>query len=406
MLKTANSPTHVPFRRGGYLLLLRCFRALFWHSGLRLLCAWRAKRTFLSCPVTILCCVAGLVLSQIPSVARAQQATEPQKTDDKTAIPPVSDWPKLEIPTDNADGKLESFIASAKKLQPRSAEQYIEMQRSIRSAAKLLVELTTDRSSPVLKQAEADFVSASVMLLGNEGPDAQVKTFERFRDYLADKKKIAFADIQMAFLAGQNLEQIADVSLAKKAYESFAEIFKQKDDPALADIVATLEANVRRLDLPGKLFKLQSNTLDGAKFELEAQRGKYVLIYFWSSASPPCEQEFPYMRSVYEKYKSRGFEIVGVGMDEKKDAAIQFVKRLEVPWINVWDNRKDGVAKVMQNYGISALPTLILLDKELKVITLEARGLLLGKALENLLPDPKPEEPNPDDPKPDDPKPK
>lgn len=94
------------------------------------------------------------------------------------------------------------------------------------------------------------------------------------------------------------------------------------------------------------------------------------------------------MLAVYNKYKERGFEIVGIGLDEKKDAAQAFLKKLSIPWINLWESRKNGVSKVMETYGVNAIPTLFLLDKEGKVITIEARGLLLGKALEQLLPEP------------------
>jgi peroxiredoxin len=93
------------------------------------------------------------------------------------------------------------------------------------------------------------------------------------------------------------------------------------------------------------------------------------------------------MLGVYEKYKDRGFEIVGIGLDEKKDEALAFIKKLSIPWINLWDSRKNGVSKVMETYGVSAIPTVFLLDKEGKVISLEVRGLLLGKELERLLPD-------------------
>ena len=93
------------------------------------------------------------------------------------------------------------------------------------------------------------------------------------------------------------------------------------------------------------------------------------------------------MLSVYNKYRDRGFEIVGIGLDEKKDEAQAFLERLKIPWINLWESRKKGVSKVMESYGVSAIPTVFLLNREGKVITIEARGLLLGKALEKLLPD-------------------
>jgi len=309
----------------------------------------------------------------------------------KPATAPIPEWQKLVVPDTDDLKELEAFIDSTKKRQPVTGEQYVEMQRSLRTASKRVVELVVDRKSPLFRKAESEFVNASVMLLGNEGPDAQRKTFERFRDYLKERPNIEFTDIQMALLAGQNLEQLADYQLAKEAYKTFAELFRDKKDPNLSEVIAMFESNGRRLDLPGKQFELKGTTISGEDFDIESLRGKFVLVYFWASISKPCELEHPYMLSVYNKYKSRGFEIVGIGLDEEKEVAQAFIQRLEVPWANLWESRKQGVSKVMETYGVSATPTSFLLDKDGKVITIEARGLLLGKALENLLPESPPE---------------
>lgn len=298
----------------------------------------------------------------------------------------VSNWRPLIAPVGNDLDQLARFLDETKKLQPVKPEQYIEMQRALRETAKRILEIETDRKSLLFRKAESEFVSASVMLLGNEGPDAQRKTFERFKDYLSKKEKIEFMDIQMAVLAGANLEQLPDSTLGKEAYQSFADIFRKKEDKSLDEVIRLLESNGRRLELPGKEFKLVGTDFTGEDFDLKSLRGKVVLIYFWASASQACEQEHPYMLSVYNTYKNKGFEIVGIGLDEKKDQAQAFIKKLSMPWINIWDSRKAGVSKVMETYGVSAVPTLILLDRDGKVISLEARGLLLGKALEKLLP--------------------
>jgi thiol-disulfide isomerase/thioredoxin len=298
----------------------------------------------------------------------------------------VSQWQAVSVPESQDLTVLDAFIATTKKLQPRTPEQYVEMQRAIRTAAKKIIESSKDKSSPLFKKAEADFVNASVMLLGNEGPDAQRKTFERFRDYLKTRSKIEFVDVQMAMLAGQNLEQLADYSLAKEAYISFADVMSEKKDDSLTSIIAMFESNARRLDLPGKELPLISTTITGEDFNLKSQRGKYVLVYFWSSTIKACEQEHPYLLSVYKEYKERGFEVVAISLDEKKELATQFIKKNDMPWINLWDTRKDGVAKIMEGFGVNAIPTLFLLDPEGKVISLEARGLLLGRALARYLP--------------------
>ena len=321
----------------------------------------------------------SLVAVCFPSIA--------QEAVNKVEATPPNVWQTLIVPDTKDSQELETFLDSTKKRQPKTGEQYVEMQRALRTVAKTLVELNTDSSSRLFKKAEAEFVNASDLLIGNEGPEAQRKTFERFREYLTARPKIEFADIQMSILAGQNLEQLADYGLAKEAYKTFAEIFREKKDPNLVEIISMLEANARRLDLPGNPFKLVGTTMSGDDFDIASLKGKIVLIYFWSSATAACEREHPFLVSLYDKYKNRGFEVVGIGLDDKKELAQSFMKRLQVPWINLWESRKNGVSKVMEAFGVSAIPSFFLLDKEGKVVTIEARGKVLVNLLETLLPD-------------------
>jgi peroxiredoxin len=302
------------------------------------------------------------------------------------SVPTVAAWTPIVLPESDDIQVLMQFLTETKKRQPVQTVQYIEMQRALRTVSKKIVELVTDHNAPEYRFAEAEYVNASVMLLGNDGQDAQRRTFERFRDYFKERPKVEFSDIQMAMLAGQNLEQLSDYQLAKEAYTTFADVFREKKDPGLAAVISMFESNARRLDLPGKEFALIGTTIAGDDFRITSLKGKVVLIYFWS-ISKPCELEHPYMLSIYNKYQPRGFEIVGISLDERKDDASAFIKKLQMPWVNLWESRTEGVSKVMESYGVNATPTSFLLDREGKVITIEARGLLLGKALEKLIPD-------------------
>jgi thiol-disulfide isomerase/thioredoxin len=230
-----------------------------------------------------------------------------------------------------------------------------------------------------------DFISSSVMLLGNDGKDAQLATFQKFKDYLTAKKKLQINDVQMAMLACQNLEQLSDVKFAKQAYQTFADILASRKDETFAPIIELMRASVQRLDLPGKVMDIRGTTITGEEFSIESLRGKYVLVNVWATFSPPCVQEYPYIRKIYDTYQDSGFEVVGICLDTDRDVMLKFIRDNQMPWVNLYDADQPGTHPVTTKYGIASFPTMILLDREGKVLSLETRGLILGNALAKLL---------------------
>jgi thiol-disulfide isomerase/thioredoxin len=284
------------------------------------------------------CCVATDVTQDQSVLGQSPQEKAP------AVQPATTDWQPIVVPETKDIAALEAFLDQTKQRKPQRPEHYVEMQKALRSTAKKMVESIPDRNSDLYRKAEGEFVNASVMLLGNDGPDAQRRTFDQFKEYLTARSKIAFSDVQMAMLAGQNLEQLEDLTLAKEAYNTFAQIFRDKQDPNLEAIVPLFESNARRLDLPGKPFALVGTTISGDDFDVAKFKGNVVLIYFWSSSTPMCERQLPFLLEAYSKYKDKGFEVVGIGLDEKKEDAQAYLKRLHVPWVNVWESLKDGVS--------------------------------------------------------------
>lgn len=296
-------------------------------------------------------------------------------------IPPIP-WPELKVPDSKSVEELAKFVAETKALQPTTEVRYREMQNAIVEGSKRIIQLTKDRTTPEFRAAEFDYISSSVMLLGNSGPAAQKKTYEQFRDYVRSKVKPDDNDLKMVLLAGQNLEQFADGKMARDAYLEFARILKEKKNDALNVWITMLEANAKRTDLPGKELVVKGKTVTGENFDIKSCRGKWTLVYFWTSWDASCRQEYPYMRKLYLDYREKGFEIVAISLDEDREKMAAFIRENEVPWINLWDDENRSSPVAVQQYGISSIPTMLLLDREGKVISMEARGLILGKLLE------------------------
>lgn len=112
---------------------------------------------------------------------------------------------------------------------------------------------------------------------------------------------------------------------------------------------------------------------DGKMFELKSLRGKYVLIDFWASWCGPCMREMPNVVKLYKECKGKNFEIVGVSLDQKRDAWLGAVKKNNMKWIQVSDLKAWGMLPV-KLCNVSAIPYTVLIDPDGKVIALELRG--------------------------------
>jgi thiol-disulfide isomerase/thioredoxin len=108
-----------------------------------------------------------------------------------------------------------------------------------------------------------------------------------------------------------------------------------------------------------------------------------VLVDFWATWCGPCKAELPNVLANYEKYHSRGFEVVGVSCDEDKAALIKFIEDQKLPWPIMF--QQPGEPSMANYYGITGIPTAILTNKKGEVISLNARGPELTRLLGELL---------------------
>ena len=78
----------------------------------------------------------------------------------------------------------------------------------------------------------------------------------------------------------------------------------------------------------------------GKTFRLSDQRGKVVLLDFWSTFCEPCKAEFPHLRAMYDADREKGLLVVGVAMDGPETVAdvTSFVKRFELDFPIVTDD--------------------------------------------------------------------
>lgn len=114
------------------------------------------------------------------------------------------------------------------------------------------------------------------------------------------------------------------------------------------------------------------------------KNNKVVLLDFWASWCGPCRKEMPTIVEAYNKYKSSGFEIIGVSLDDNQDAWTRAIKSMNMTWPQMSDlGGWKSEAAVL--YNVTSIPFTLLLDKDGKVIAKNLRGKQLLNKLEELL---------------------
>jgi len=113
------------------------------------------------------------------------------------------------------------------------------------------------------------------------------------------------------------------------------------------------------LEKPAPEFKLTA--LDGRIINLADYRGRNVAITFWASWCGPCRMEMPILRTFYEKARKQNsdFEILAISVDSDRADAATAAKELQIPFPVL----HDVDSKVSDNYGVSAIPMLFVIDK-------------------------------------------
>ena len=177
--------------------------------------------------------------------------------------------------------------------------------------------------------------------------------------------------------------------LAAASMQAFGPLFAKSGDPQIKRMGESFAGTLRRLSLLGKPMEIKGTLLDGTPFNQASVAGKVVLVDFWATWCGPCVAEIPNMLEQYEKYHAKGFEIVGVSLDEDRDTLVQFVTEKKLPWPVLFEKPEgEGWQHPLATfYGISGIPQLILVGRDGNVITLNARGEKLGEKLAELFKD-------------------
>jgi len=125
-------------------------------------------------------------------------------------------------------------------------------------------------------------------------------------------------------------------------------------------------------------------SVTGDTLHLSSLKGKIVLLDFWASWCGPCRVANRGLTKIYDKFGGKGFEIYSVSLDAEKEDWVKAIKKDKISWQQVIDPG-GWETPTAQRWGIYALPTSYLIDREGRLIAMDLAGKELEKALKQLI---------------------
>jgi len=318
-----------------------------------------------------------LVLAITPLIADEDSPKPKSKLDRKSLD-------RYTIPADADVEGLLKYMRDLSAFEPTTPEEALLHHRKARiailDAANKILKVETD------KRSEA-YVLAKTIQLGADLRGLIVATSQERRDYVAEVVKLLKSNqpgkqqLNLALKTSDLLESV-DPAVAIESYEAFGPVLAASKNKELAENGRMMAGAARRLALPGKVLKLNAKTVDGEDFDLASLKGKVVLLDFWATWCAPCLAEMPNMRKLHAQHKAKGFEIVGLSVDDDRPALEEFLEAKKLPWIILHDAENDGEHPILSEYGIMTYPTMILIGRDGKVLDVTARGDNLAELLE------------------------
>ncbi len=150
-----------------------------------------------------------------------------------------------------------------------------------------------------------------------------------------------------------------DIVKAKESVEELKLI-----DPRAADSFGSELSGTTRIGAEAPSF--HTTDFNGNPIDLSKYKGSIVILDFWATWCDPCIQEFSKVKKMYQKFKDKGVQFIGISLDDDIEDLRGFVKQEEVEWPQIFDGKRwKGVIPSL--YHIQKIPTMLVLDRESKV---------------------------------------
>jgi peroxiredoxin len=298
---------------------------------------------------------------------------------------------------------VQGTIANAEILNSSPHQKkYAELRRLIRNfdtkmldeQAVLITEIKTKDS--LIRNFETkvlDEPAAAVLVSETKNKDSLISIY--YKQY-REKYPKYYQDTILGFVKNNPDEPAALLELEEYSYSNdknlttlsilYNNLTKRlKDLPTAKRVSNTIDEERFSSSLIGKQAPMfvQRDPL-GKSVSLNDFKGNIMLLEFWASWCGACRASNPGIVKTYQKYKNKGFKILGVSLDSEKERWIKAIKDDSLTWTHVSDLKEFNNA-VAVLYHVKSIPSNFLIDKSGKVIATDVDEKVLDGHLENLL---------------------
>ncbi len=314
-----------------------------------------------------------------------QPAAQPKSRDE--AIQMVTEWL----------GSQQKAAAAFAKTYPQDSRRWSAELLGLRAGAQIrrfsgkaggldedrqkIAEILKAPEAPPAVKGEATFMN--VMIYTAAFDKAKPESYGAFHKAAADFLE-KYPEHPLARQMTQIQLQVLNDDPSPEGQAILQKIAAGSDAKAADAAKSVLERRQKMADLKSKPVDIKFTATDGKEVDLAHLRGKVVLVDFWASWCGPCIGEMPNVVSTYKKLHGKGFEIVGISLDQDKGAMEEALKKHEMTWSQYFDGA-GWENKISKSFGISSIPAAWLIDKKGILRETGLRGEALGEGVEKLL---------------------